>query len=76
MKKLKTGDLVKFVYSGKLLGFGIHKDLVGRVGIIIEHLGPGREFYLVSFDDRIVSVAEHQIVAATITHTQIGDHNE
>ena len=69
LRKLKTGDLVKFIYSGQLLGFGIHKDLVGKVGIIIEPLDEDCTFYLVSFDDRMVSVAEHQIVAATITHT-------
>ena len=58
------------------MSFGIHKNLVGKIGIIVEELGmeeqtkmTGEGFYLVSFDDRIVSVAEHQIVAAIITHT-------
>ena len=66
----QPGDLVRFEYSSQLLSFGIHKDLIGEIGIVIERVGPDQadSFYLVSFSDRMVSVAEHQIVAATSTH--------
>ena len=68
--KFKSGDLVKFVHSSNLL-MGIHSGLIGKVGIVIEQMDPDsfESFYLVSFPDRMVSVAQHQIVAATITHT-------
>jgi len=67
--KFNAGDLVQFVLSSNLL-MGIHSGLRGKVGIIIEKMDPDspESFYLVSFPDRIVSVAEHQIVAATISH--------
>ena len=70
-RKFQPGDLVRFEYSSQLLSFGIHKDLVGQIGIIIKfgnELDGVESFYLVCFHDRIVSVAEHQIVAATISH--------
>ena len=70
--KFKSGDLVRFVRSSNLL-MSIQSNLVGCIGIVIEKMDPDavESFYLVAFSDRIVSVAEHQIVVAGHSHTHI-----
>jgi hypothetical protein len=68
--KFKSGDLVKFVHTSNLL-MSIQSNLVGCIGVVIEKMDPDslESFYLVAFSDRMVSVAEHQIVVAGHSHT-------
>ena len=53
----------------------IQRNLVGCIGVVIEKMDPDaiESFYLVAFSDRIVSVAEHQIVVAGYSHTHTGE---
>ena len=71
---MKSGDLVRFIHASNLL-ISIQNNLIGQIGIVIEKMDPDsmESFYLVSFSDRIVSVAEHQIVAVNHYHTHTGD---
>ena len=68
--KFKSGDLVRFVHSSNLL-MSIQSNLVGCIGVVIEKIDPGalESFYLVAFSNRMVSVAEHQIIVVNHCHT-------